>query len=75
MNVKCLIVSLGAFLVAMCVPATHAAEFPGLGQKGTLQRVAFENEAALLLLGANANYTLGDGEVLIIVYNATEGWF
>jgi len=32
-------------------------------------------DGAELLLGANANYTLSDGEVLIIVYNATEGWF
>ena len=58
MNFKCLIVSLGTLLVAACVPATHAAEFPGLGPKGTLQRVAFENEAALVLLGANARLQL-----------------
>ena len=30
---------------------------------------------AELLLGANVGYALGDGEVLVIIYNATEGWF
>jgi len=27
------------------------------------------------LLGANSNYTLEDGDVLLIHYNVTEGWY
>jgi len=27
------------------------------------------------LLGANSNFTLSDGEALIITYNATDGWY
>ncbi len=30
---------------------------------------------AELLVGANSNFTLRDGEALLIVYEATEGWF
>ena len=32
-------------------------------------------DGAELLLGVNANYALKDAEVLVIIYNETEGWF
>lgn len=49
---------LGSLLVASCVSIAQAAEFPGLGPKGSLQRIAFENETTLVLPGANARLQL-----------------
>jgi hypothetical protein len=37
--------------------------------------VTVSPDGSELLLGANSDFTLGDGEALIIAYDSTEGWF
>ena len=64
----------GAFTVTL--PAGVAGtEYRIINTGSSENNLTIAPDGAELLIGVNANWTLMDGEALMIVYEATEGWF
>jgi hypothetical protein len=64
----------GAFTVTL--PAgVDGTEYRIINTGTAAKDVTVTPDGAELLLGANANLTLSDGDVLVIVYETTEGWY
>lgn len=64
----------GAFTVTL--PAGVAGTTYRIINSGSsANNLTITPDGAELLLGANSNFTLLDGDVLVIVYEATEGWW
>ena len=64
----------GAFTVTL--PAGVAGtEYRIVNTGSSENNLTIAPDGAELLIGVNANWTLMDGEALMIVYEATEGWF
>ena len=64
----------GAFTVTL--PAGIAGtEYRIINTGSSANNLTIAPDGAELLIGVNANWTLFDGESLLIVYEATEGWF
>jgi len=64
----------GAFTITL--PAGVAGTYYRIINTGSsANALTITPNGAELLVGANSNFTLNDGEALTIVYESTEGWF
>lgn len=62
--------------VAVDLPAgVSGTEYRIVNTGGSANLVSVSPDGAELLFGANASFTLNDNESLILVYDATDGWF
>ena len=62
--------------ITVTLPAGITGTYYRIANTGTSENaVTLTPNGAELLLGENSNYTLLDGDVLIIVFEETEGWF
>ncbi len=62
--------------ITITLPAGAAGrEFRVVNTGSAGNAVTVAPDGSELLLGANSNWTLADGEALVVVYETTEGWF